>query len=370
MIRDRIVIPECSCFPKPGLARMGIPLALLDDHRRRQGRAFEALGLGPDQAPYRVLMKGLVFSLRAYHAPAAKGPPILIIPAPIKRGYLWDMAPEASAVRRFLKSGLRVFMIYWEDPGQDDQSLGLAEYADRFIQDGLDAIEAETGQSGAILAGHSLGGTQAAIFSALHPDRVRALLLIESPLHFDSQYGALESLVQGAPNARRVTSLLGSVPGSFLNLASCLASPLSFIYEPWADRWRSLTSPLAIRTHLRVVRWTLDELSMPCRLFEEIVDGLYREDRFYLGKLKIGGRTVDPRRIRAPILAVLNADSTIVPPQSVLPFLGLLKNVASHVLWYPGETGVALQHAGVLVGPAAHKDLWPKIVNWVRNHPP
>src|SRR5262247_3508080 len=42
-----------------------------------------------------------------------------------------------------------------------------------------------------------------AICSALHPERVRALVLLEAPLHFGPDSGALASLIAALPWARR-----------------------------------------------------------------------------------------------------------------------------------------------------------------------
>jgi polyhydroxyalkanoate synthase subunit PhaC len=70
-------------------------------------------------------------------------------------------------VERCLHDGLRTYLLHWERPGVEEESYGLAEYADQLLLACLDAIAAETGQDRIFLAGHSLGGTLAAIFAAL-----------------------------------------------------------------------------------------------------------------------------------------------------------------------------------------------------------
>jgi len=64
-------------------------------------------------------------------------------------------------------------LLEWSDPGPREGGFGLADYADRFLLAALDVIAAETGCPVALLAGHSLGGTLAAIFASLRPERVR-----------------------------------------------------------------------------------------------------------------------------------------------------------------------------------------------------
>ena len=342
----------------------------IDQSRRTLGSMLDALGLGPIETPARVVRVGRVVTLKAYGDPRAVTPPLLLVPAPIKRAYIWDLAPGASVVEQCLRQGLRVYLLQWERPSAAEQRYGLAEYADRLLLDCLDAITADTGQSGAFVAGHSLGGTLAAIFAALHPDRVQGLALLETPLHFAPAGGALERLVAVSPPAAFLGSLLGNVPGAFLDLVSVAASPQAFVWSRWLDWFASLPDPEARRTHLRVMRWTLDELPLARRLFEEVVEGLYREDRFFRGALLVGGRRAGPEQVTAPLLSVVDPRSPLVPPQAVLPFHAAARSVDTRVLWYGGDRGVALQHVGVLVGRTAQRAVWPEILRWIHAHWP
>ena len=82
-------------------ARQGstaLMFAFMDTLRRMQGATLEALGFGPAERGYRVLASGRRWRLRDYADPDAE-PSLLIIPAPIKRPYIWDLAPSVSAVR-------------------------------------------------------------------------------------------------------------------------------------------------------------------------------------------------------------------------------------------------------------------------------
>ena len=102
------------------------------------------------------------------------------------------------------------------------------------------------------------------------------------------------------------------------------------------------------------------------RLAQEVLQWLYREDRFCKGTLPIGGRTVGPSRLRLPMLAVVNPTDEIAPAASVLPFIQAMPEATVRVLEYPGEIGVGLQHLGILVGRRAYARVWPEIVSWLR----
>jgi polyhydroxyalkanoate synthase len=340
-------------------------LHMLDRIRRMRGLMMDAAGLGPEESPFRVTAAMPGFRLRAYGGPA-EGPVLLIVPAPIKRPYIWDIAPGASAVRRCLDAGLRVYLMEWTEPEEGAPNQGLGAYAGSHLAAALDAVRAEADAKRVLLAGHSLGGTLAAVFAAAHPERVRALLLLEAPLVFGPQAGDLAALVAKAPPAASLLDGAASVPGSLLTNASVRAAPDAFSGEVWRDRLASLADPRDARLHARVMRWALDEFAMPARLFEDVVERLYREDRFVKGTLPLGPRTVGSAAIACPVLAVVDPRSTVIPAASTMSALGAVPEL--RVLRYTGDRGVALQHVGVLVGRSAHAALWPEIVRWLAAH--
>ncbi|HYD70890.1 alpha/beta fold hydrolase [Azospirillum sp.] len=340
-------------------------LHMMDRMRRMRGLMLDAAGFGPEETPFRVIAARPGFRLRAYGGPA-DGPALLIVPAPIKRPYIWDIAPGSSAVRRCLDAGLRVHLIEWTEPDEGAPDTGLADYADRHIAAAVDAVQAGGGAKRVLLAGHSLGGTLAAVFAAAHPQRVAALLLLEAPLAFGPNAGDLAALVAKAPPAGTLLDGAASVPGSLLNNASVRAAPDAFSGEVWRDRLASLGDPQDTRLHTRVIRWTLDEFAMPARLFEDVVERLYREDRFAKGTLPLGSRTVGSAAIACPVLAVVDPRSTVIPAAATLSALSAVPEV--RVLHYTGDRGVALQHVGVLVGRSAHEGLWPQITEWLSAH--
>jgi polyhydroxyalkanoate synthase len=327
----------------------------LDSARRMQGMALDAIGLGPIESPYETVFRTAGASLRRYGTGTAPDPATLIVPAPIKRPYIWDLAPAASAVQRLLATGAPVFLLEWE---QTAEPLGLGDYADRLIGAALDAA----GIDRAVLLAHSLGGLFAAIFAALHPERVRGLVLLATPLHFERDVGIFSAMADALPAG----SMPPSVPGSLLGAASLRASPATFGWDRLVDFAASLGAPEALATHLRVERWTLDEFPLPGRLLADLAEHLARDDAFVRGTLTVGGRLAAPSQVTAPLLCVVDPRCHVVPPAAVLPFLEAAGSGDKTLLHYDGDIGVSLQHVGLLVGPEAHARLWPQITRWVQ----
>jgi polyhydroxyalkanoate synthase subunit PhaC len=324
---------------------------------------LDALGFGPVRMPSTVALSlpGLV--LQDFGG-VPDAPAFVVVAAPIKRAYIWDLAPERSVIRRIAAQGFHPFLVEWS-VAPEQARFSLADYADRLLLAALDRIEERTGQGRAILAGHSLGGTLAALFAALHSERVRALVLLEAPTAFPNGAG-FSSFTQrvAATPPGMLGRLFDVVPGTALTLGSASASPWSFIGARWLDLLQSAGNPSAIVNYLRVERWTLDEFPLPARFVSEVVDGLYREDRFVRGTLSIDGRRASAAALGMPILNVVRPESLIIPPSTILPLHETVPSRDKRLLPYEGEHGVSLRHVGALVGERAHAEIWPEILKW------
>lgn len=294
-------------------------------------------------------------------------PPLLVLPAPFKRAYIWDLLPEVSVIRAAQAAGLRPYLLEWLDPPAGERGGSLADYACRLPEAAVNAVLHECGGTRVHLIGHSLGGTFAAIFASLRPERVGRLGLIDAPLAFGRDGGPIAEAVRRGPDARAITALFGGpVPGAAIDVFSVAAVPDAFVAQRWADLFASLPSAEALRIHLGVLRWTLDEFPLADLLFEEIAEDLYHHDRFRQGGLALGDVTAALARLEAPVAAVLNPAGRVVPPVSVLAGLRAARSRERLVLRYRPEPGPAIQHLGPLVAPNAHRRLWPRILRWLR----
>ena len=255
---------------------------------------------------------------RAYVDTSA-GTPLLIVAAPIKRPYIWDLADSVSVVRHCLQNHLRLYLLEWMAPLRSDNDAGLGEYATRSIGEAVATVAQQAGGKTPLIMGHSLGGTLAAIFAAFDPPSIRGLVLLSTPLCFaPGSCRFRDGIVAMAPPHLAAMEI---VPGSLLSQLSLMASPETFLWSRLVDAALSMGDRGALALHVRVERWALDEFPLPGRLVHEIIEWLYRENRLCRGTLKVADKLVGPSSLSVRTLAVVNTADEVAPLASAKPFL-------------------------------------------------
>ena len=147
---------------------------------------------------------------------------------------------------------------------------------------------------------------------------------------------------------------------------SALASPETFMWSRLADAAFSIADPHALEIHARVERWALDEAPLPGKLVHQLIEWLYRKNRFCRGELRIDDEPIGPQRVSVPTLAVVNTADDVAPLESVKPFIDAMPTRDARIIEYRGEIGVCLQHLGILIGAKAHREVWPEIISWIK----
>ena len=332
--------------------------------RRVQGDlAGTFIGLGPTECQYKVVTSGWHWRVRDYGGEDQSRSP-LIIAAPIKKPYIWDLAPSASTINHCLHQNLHVQLLEWMPASQRTGYIGLNECVAAIKEAVATATRAARG-SKPFLIGHSLGGTLAAIYAAFMPESIGGLVLLGAPLCFEpSKSEFRDALVSLVPSELSDADIF---PGSLLSQASALASPHTFIWSRLMDAAISVVDPRAIEVHARVERWALDEVPLPGKLVHQIIEWLYRENRFCRGTLNIGEKLVGPSSLSTPTLAIINTSDEVAPPTAVKPFIEAMPAKNGRIIEYPGEVGACLQHLAILIGRQARANVWPQILSWLKS---
>ena len=95
----------------------------------------------------------------------------------VKRPYVLDLLPDRSVVRSLLREGLSVYLADWLPPRPEDTARRLYDYIEEDLAHAVDCIRRIEGVDRISLVGCCLGGFLAAVYAALHVEKVERLMV-------------------------------------------------------------------------------------------------------------------------------------------------------------------------------------------------
>jgi polyhydroxyalkanoate synthase len=294
-------------------------------------------------------------------APAAQSAPLVICYALVNRPTMMDLQPDRSLIRGLLARGLDVWLVDWGYPGPDDSGLSLDDYVNVRLGACIDQVRQECGVPAVDLLGVCQGGTLSLCHAALHPGRVRNLVTMVTPVDFHTPDNLLSKWVRRLDVAR-IVEVLGNVPGTLLNLTFLALMPFRLTAQKYAGLADIADDRGALENFLRMERWIHDSPDQAGRAFSEFVRWLFQENRLVRGGLVLGGREVDLRRIRCPILNLFATQDHLVPPSASRPLAGLTGSADYSEFEFDGG------HIGIYVSRRAQELLPRTIAGWLLAH--
>jgi polyhydroxyalkanoate synthase len=259
-------------------------------------------------------------------------------------------------VRNLLAQGFTVYLTDWQPPDAENAERGFDAYVNGDLACAVNHARAREGVERVPLVGCCFGGLLALLYAALHPKNVARVAPVAVPIEMQSPF---------APTiVEYVVRMFGNVPGwwirSWLNAGVPGPEQLS---RYLADE---LQEPGLIRTAAgaRVARalqpWLESDVPLAGQVFREAMCNAYWNRDLAHGRLRIGGRFAALENIRCPVLNVSGEHDRLVPPVSSNALADRLGPDVVTNLVFPAT------HLGLLLGAAAHAELWPRIGAWLK----
>jgi polyhydroxyalkanoate synthase subunit PhaC len=296
----------------------------------------------------------------ACEAPHKGLAPLVICYALVNRPYMLDLQPDRSLIRGLAASGLDVYLVDWGYPDRGDSHLSLDDYVNRHLGACIDHVRAAHDVGAVNLLGVCQGGTMSLCHTALHPERVRNLVTMVTPVDFHTDDNLLSRWVRKV-DVDRMVEVLGNVPGALLNAAFVALMPLRLTVRKYTGLADLAGDRAALENFLRMERWIHDSPDQAGTAFREFVRGFFHENRLLNGGLQIGGRPVDPQRITCPILNIYARQDHLVPPAASRALEGLTGSRDYTAFEFDGG------HIGIYVSRSAQELLPRTIALWLRS---
>ncbi len=291
-------------------------------------------------------------------APSCGQRPVLICYALVNRPYMMDLQEDRSLIRVLLKAGIEVYLIDWGYPDGADRLLNLDDYINGYLHRCVRHIIAAHPIDAVNLLGVCQGGTFSLCYAAMHPEKVKNLVLMVAPIDFKTPENLLSKWVQGIDVDLMIQA--GNVPGGMLNVAFLSLMPFRLTQQKYVRLIDLLDNSRELENFMRMEKWIFDSPDQAGAAFGEFIRWFYQENRLINGTLEIGGRKVDLASVTLPVLNLYALRDHIVPPSASEP-LGARIGSTDY-----SAAGIDTGHIGMYVSGRALREVPGKIIEWLQ----
>ena len=288
---------------------------------------------------------------------AASGPPLLIVYALVNRPYMVDLQHDRSLVRGLLALGLDVYVIDWGYPDRSDRYLSLDDYINRFIDGAVDHLVSASGGPVNLL-GVCQGGAFSLCYSALHPEKVRNLVTMVTPVDFQTPDNMLSGWVQDL-DVDLFVDALGNIPADLMNASYLMLKPFRLNLQKYVGMVDILDKVEGMEDFLRMEKWIFDSPDQAGEAFREFIKQFYQGNGFVNRTASIGGQPVDLGFVDMPVLNIYAEQDHLVPPAASRALRGLVGTEDYTELGFKGG------HIGIYVSGRAQREVPAAIHRWL-----
>ncbi|MEB3223455.1 MAG: class III poly(R)-hydroxyalkanoic acid synthase subunit PhaC [Candidatus Sericytochromatia bacterium] len=331
--------------------------------RRNEALVKHALRPGAvavGQTPKDVIWAYNKAKLYRYHQPNQRhATPLFLVYALINRPYILDLTPGNSLVEYLVGEGYDVYMLDWGRPGEEDAGLTLDDYVLTYLHRAAQQVLRASGQPRLSLLGYCQGGTLSTLYAALHPEVVKNLILLTTPIDFKDAGLYTTWLDPRHFDVDRLADVMGLIPAGMMDLGAKLLKPMQNLYGPYVTLLDRLDDDAFVEGWRVMDQWVNDGVPFPGAAYRQWVKHFYQGNQLVKGELTLGGRPVRLSGISAALLNVYAELDHICQPCQSKPLMDHVTSTDKTLL--PVKAG----HVGVVAGRAARKTFFPKLEAWL-----
>jgi len=300
--------------------------------------------------------------LKLYHydrkTEAAVKTPVLIVYALVNTYKMLDLQEDRSYIKNIMDLGLDVYLIDWGYPSKADRYLSMDDYVNGYINNCVDFIRKKHKTEKINIISICQGGTLSLIYSALYPNKIKNLITQVTPVDFSTNDGLLFKWSKDMDFDKLVDGYNGLIPGEFLNEGFAMLKPMMKFQKQQA-MVNSIDDKDKLLNFLRMEKWIADSPPQAGECFRQFMKDLYQRNKLIKGELVVGGKKVNLKNIKAPVLNIYATEDHLVPPAASIPLNENLTCENESISFKGG-------HIGVFVGSKSQKELAPKVVEFLK----
>ena len=301
--------------------------------------------------------KVVLYRFRGEAAPTA-AVPILVCYALVNRPYMVDLQEDRSLVKNLLARGEDVYIIDWGYPDRSDRFLTLEDYIERFVGGAVDHLRKAHGLPSVNLLGICQGGVFSLCYASLHPDKVRNLITMVTPVDFHTDDNMLSNWSRGV-DIDLMVDTLGNIPADMMNVTYLMLKPWRLFAQKYVGMVDILDDRKAMEDFLRMEKWIFDSPDQAGEAFREFTTQFFQGNRFVTGGARIGDQEVHLGLVEMPVLNIYAEQDHLVPPDASRALRDLVGSEDYTELSFKGG------HIGIYVSGRAQKEIPDTIHGWL-----
>jgi polyhydroxyalkanoate synthase len=287
--------------------------------------------------------------------------PLLIVYALVNRPYMTDLQENRSTIRGLMDAGQDVYLIDWGYADDADRYLTMDDYINGYIDRCVDELIARHDVDKINLLGICQGGTFSLCYSAMHPEKVRNLVAMVTPVDFHTPDNILSHWVQNV-DVDLAVDTMGNISGDLLNLTFLNVKPYQLMGQKYLGVVDIMDNPDALKNFMRMEKWIFDSPDQAGETYRQFIKDFFQGNKLIAGEVEIGGQTVDLANVSMPVLNVYAEQDHLVPPDASRALKDYVGSNDYTELSFPGG------HIGIYVSGRAQKTVPPAIGDWLNSH--
>jgi polyhydroxyalkanoate synthase subunit PhaC len=236
--------------------------------------------------------------------------------------------------------------------------LTLDDYINGYIDRCVDVIRKRHKVDAVNLLGICQGGTFSLCYSALHPEKVKNLITMVTPVDFHTPDNVLSRWVRHV-DVDLLVDTMGNIPGELLNATFLMLKPYQLIGQKYLDMVDLLDDSSKVNNFLRMEKWIFDSPDQAGETYRQFIKDFYQKNALMNGGVKIGKSRVDLANVTMPVLNVFAEQDHLVPPAASKALKKVVGTGDYTELSFPGG------HIGIYVSGKAQKQVPPAIGAWI-----
>jgi len=205
-----------------------------------------------------------------------------------------------------------------------------------------------------------MGATLSSIYTALHPERVAALVNLAGPIDF-SHAGRLGTMVDKRWFDAEAMTASGNLGAWQMQSGFTSLAPTGGISK-WVGFADKMHDSRAVDAFAALDKWAGDNVPFPAAAYVTYIKDLYQENLLFKGEHRVSGEVADLTKITCPVMSIVADRDAICPPAAATALNDKASSSVKDVMSVPGG------HVGAVVGSRAAKELYPRLRTWLEKH--